>query len=294
MPHFESGAAQNRQRLGIVFGLTAAFMVAEVAAGFWTNSLALLADAGHMLADAGALGLALLAIRFAAQGATPQKTYGYHRAEILAALANSAVLLVISFFILYEAWVRFQDPPRVAGTPMLAVAVAGLAVNLVGAFLLHSGAGESLNVKGAYLEVLSDTLGSLGVIVASVLIWTKGWYLADPIISAGIGLFIVPRTWSLIREATHILMEGAPAHIDQTELEQAVAQVDGVREMHDLHIWTVTSGYDALSAHVTVEAGCDYDDTLRRLEHLLEKRFGIRHCTLQLETKAHSSAMNCR
>ncbi|MCC6391291.1 MAG: cation transporter [Bryobacterales bacterium] len=279
----EFGGRQNRRRLWLVFALTTLLMGMEAVAGVWANSLALLADAGHMLTDAGSLGLSLLAMHFAARNPTPGKSYGYYRAEILAALANATLLLMISIAILYEAWRRFQSPPEVLGMPVLIVAAAGLLVNLAGAFLLRQGSGESLNVQGAYLEVLSDTLGSAGVIIAGLLIWIKGWYLADPLISAAISLMILPRTWSLLSQATHILMEGAPAHIDQSALAAAANEVPGVLDLHDLHVWTITSGFTALSAHVTVEPGTDSNCVLNQLQALLRDRFGITHSTLQLE-----------
>jgi len=279
----EFGGRQNRGRLWLVFVLTTLLMGLEAVTGVWTNSLALLADAGHMLTDAGSLGLSLLAIHFAARNPTPGKSYGYYRAEILAALANATLLLMISLAILYEAWKRFQSPPEVLGMPVLIVAAAGLLVNLAGAFLLRQGSGESLNVQGAYLEMLSDMLGSAGVIVAGLLIWIKGWYLADPLISAAISLMILPRTWSLLSQAAHILMEGAPAHIDQAVLAAAANEVPGVLDLHDLHVWTITSGFTALSAHVTVAPGTDSNCVLNQLQALLRDRFGITHSTLQLE-----------
>ena len=195
-----SAAGKNKRNLAIVFGLTTAYMVAEAVGGLLTNSLALLADAGHMLTDAGALGLALLAIWFAGRPATQRKTYGYYRAEILAAFANALVLLFILAYILYEAWQRFQNPPEIAGWPMIIIATVGLVVNMIGVWLLHGASGESLNIEGAYLEVLKDALGSVGVIASGVIILTTGWYLADPIISAAIALLIIPRTWTLLRQ----------------------------------------------------------------------------------------------
>lgn len=277
-----SKAGKNKKNLVIVFGLTTAYMIAEAIGGLLTNSLALLADAGHMLTDAGALGLALLAIWFAGKPATREKTYGYYRAEILAALTNAVVLLFISFFILYEAWRRFQNPPEVMSLPMLIIAIIGLVINLIGMLLLAGGSAESLNVKGAYLEVLSDTLGSLGVIAASVIMLTTGWYLADPIISAGIGLFILPRTWTLLKQATHILLEGTPARIDQEAMEDAMNQVKGVKAVHDLHVWTITSGIDAMSGHVTVEDTSQGDGILAELQRVLRDQFEIEHTTIQL------------
>lgn len=282
--HGSSAARANKKQLLLVFALTSIYMLAEVAGGIFTGSLALLADAGHMLTDAGALGLALLAIRFAERPATPQKSFGYLRAEILAALANAVALLLITFYILVEAWRRFQSPPEVMSWPMLIVATLGLVVNFIGVLILRSSASGSLNVKGAYLEVLSDTLGSLGVIAASLIMLKTQWYLADPIIGAGIGLFIIPRTWGLLKEATHILMEGTPPHIDLGILEQRMCTVSGVLRVHDLHVWTITSGIDALSAHVIVEKHERNDEILKELQEVLEHEFGIHHTTLQMES----------
>src|SRR5262249_27652341 len=198
--HTETPANQNNHRLAFVFGLTAAYLVAEVIGGILTRSLALLADAGHMLTDVVGVGLALLAITFAARPATPQRTYGYYRVEILAALTNAVVLIGISFYILYEAYERFLHPPEVESQWMLLVATVGLGVNIVGIYILRGGATESLNLKGAYFEVLSDMLTSIGVILAALIMWATGWYYADPLLSAGIGLFILPRTWALLGE----------------------------------------------------------------------------------------------
>ena len=280
-----SAGRRNKKKLWTVFGLTAGYMVAEALGGVLTGSLALLADAGHMLTDAGALGLALFAIQYAERAATPAKTYGYLRTEILAALANAVALLLISFFILYEAWQRFRRPPEVLAGPMLIVASLGLILNFVSMRMLTAAAGESLNAKGAYLEVLSDTLGSVGVIAASVIVLSTGWYLADPIIGAAIGLFIVPRTWTLLKDATHILMEGVPERIDVAALESAMLGVAGVMAVHDLHVWTLTSGWDSLSAHVTVGDGQQQGRVLADLQELLKQRFEIEHATLQVEEK---------
>jgi cobalt-zinc-cadmium efflux system protein len=280
-----SAGRRNKRKLWIVFSLTAGYMVAEALGGVLTGSLALLADAGHMLTDAGALGLALFAIRYAERAATPAKTYGYLRTEILAALANAVALLLISFFILYEAWQRFRQPPEVLAGPMLIVASLGLILNFVSIRMLTAAAGESLNAKGAYLEVLSDTLGSIGVIAASVIVLTTRWYLADPIIGAAIGLFIVPRTWTLLKDATHILMEGVPERIDVPALESAMLRIAGVVAVHDLHVWTLTSGWDSLSAHVTIEDGTQQARILTDLQKLLKQTFQVEHATLQLEEK---------
>lgn len=280
-----SAGLKNKRSLWIAFLLTSNYMIAEAVGGILTGSLALLADAGHMLTDAGALGLALFAIRYAERPASPQKTYGFLRTEILAALANSLALLLVSGYILYEAWSRFREPPEVQGAPMMIVATIGLVLNFVSMRMLASAAGESLNAKGAYLEVLSDTLGSVGVIVAGVIVMTTGWNLADPIIGAGIGLFIVPRTWTLLKDSVHILLEGTPARIDLAALETAVKSVKGVILIHDTHVWTLTSGWDALSAHVTVEDGAWQPRILTELQALLITDFQIEHVTLQLEEK---------
>lgn len=261
-------------------------MTAEVVGGLATGSLALLADAAHMLTDAGGLGLALFAIRFAERPATPQKTYGYLRTEILAALANAVVLLVLTIYILYEAYRRFVDPPEVIGGPMLAVAVVGLVVNLISMRLLAGGSSESLNVKGAYFEVLSDMLGSLGVIVAALIVMLTGWRLADPIVGAGIGLFIVPRTWGLLKQATHILLEGTPPEVDLGLLEQRLREIPGVIAVHDIHVWTITSGLDAMSGHVVVSDMGEAARILREARRGLAEGFNIDHVTIQLEDQA--------
>jgi cobalt-zinc-cadmium efflux system protein len=285
MAHDHSPKVQNRQRLALVLVLTAAFMLAEFVAGLLTNSLALLADAGHMLTDVGGLALAVVAMRFAERPATPDKTYGYHRVEILAATANAVVLIVISVFILFEAYERWHNPPAVATRAMLLVAVFGLVVNLAGAALLRSGAEQSLNLKGAYFEVLSDLLSSVGVIAAAAVMWRTGWYWADPLVSAAIGLFILPRTWRLLKEAVDILLEGTPAHVDMAELRRAMESVPGVTRVHDLHAWTITSGMHALSAHAGVAAGCDGRSVLGALRECAT-RFRITHVTIQLEDAA--------
>jgi cobalt-zinc-cadmium efflux system protein len=236
-----------------------------------------------MLTDVAGLAMALVAIRFAAKPPTPAKTYGYYRVEILAALANAVVLLVISVFILYEAYRRFLSPPDVLGVPMLVVGAAGLIVNVAGIWLLRAGSAESLNVKGAYFEVLSDALGSIGVIMGAVLVLTTGWRQADPLIAAAIGLFIVPRTWGLLRQAVNILLEGTPPHLDVGEIQNAMALVPGVVEVHDLHVWTLTSGKYAMSGHVRVADEANGTEALRALQTLLHERFDVHHTTIQVE-----------
>lgn len=281
-----SAAAQNRRGLKITFVLTVTYFIVEVIGGFWTGSLALLADAAHMLTDVVGLGLALFAIWMAQKPATPQKTYGYYRVEILAALANAVILLGISFYIVYEAYRRFQQPPEVASLPMLAVAVIGLGINLVGLFILRDGAKGSLNVKGAFLEVVSDALGSVGVIIAALIMWATGWYYADPIFGVLIGLFILPRTWKLLTQAVNVLLESTPAHINLASVEETMLAVDGVEKVHDLHVWTITSGVEALSTHILLAEQCDPkegDRVLEEISVLLKEKFGIEHSTIQIE-----------
>jgi cobalt-zinc-cadmium efflux system protein len=269
--------------MAIVFGLTTTYMLAEAGGGFLTGSLALLADAGHMLTDAAALGLALFAIRYSERPANPQKTFGYHRAEVLAALVNAVVLLLISVFVLYEAWRRFSHPPKVMSVPMLGIALLGLIVNFIGMRLLSGSAEHSLNVKAAYLEVLSDMLGSIGVIAASAIMITTGWYLADPIFGAAIGLFIVPRTWKMLKDTAHILMEGVPANVNLQLLQEEMLRVPGVTTVHDIHVWTLTSGLDSISGHVCVANPKDGILILSQLREMLRERFGISHITIQIE-----------
>lgn len=275
----------NRHRRGLAWSLaiTSAFLVVEAIAGWLTGSLALLADAGHMLTDAGGLALALFAIEWAARPATPQKTYGYYRVEILAAVANAVVLLVVSIFIVIEAYRRIFSPSEIATGPMLLVALLGLFVNGVGAVLLHAGSTESLNVRGAYLDMLGDMLGSFGVVLAAVLVRFTGWRWVDPVVAGAIGLLIVPRTWTLLREALNILLEGTPPHLDLGEIEKAMRAVAGVEQVHDLHIWTLTSGKYAMSAHVAVRAGTDTAEVLRALQAVLHQRFNVHHTTIQVE-----------
>lgn len=292
-PHGASSAGgQHQRKLLIVLGLTASYMVAEVIGGIVTGSLALLADAGHMLTDVLGLSMALAAIRFSQRAATPAKTYGFYRTEILAALANGLVLFAVAAYILYEAWRRFQDPPEIETGPMLAVAVGGLIVNLIGAKMLHGGSGESLNVKGAFLEVVSDLLGSIGVIAAALVIRFTGFWQADPIISVLIGLFILPRTWSLLKSVVDVLLEAAPAHINVGEVEQAIRTVPGVESVHDLHIWSITSGFVALSGHVEGR-GRPSEDILHDVQGVLRERFKIEHATLQVESGDHADGGCC-
>lgn len=277
--------AKNKRRLGIALALTSLYLAVEVAAGFWTGSLALLADAGHMLTDVGGLALALVAIRFAERPATPEKTFGYYRVEILAAMANALILVAISAVVLYEAYRRFRNPPEVESKLMLLVAVVGLVINVMGILILRGGSSKSLNVKGAYFEILSDALTSIGVIIAAAIIWATGWRYADPLLSAGIGLFILPRTWTLLKEAVGVLLEGTPSDVNMTALREAIAKVEGVTEVHDLHVWTLTTGMNALSVHVVRDGGKDGDGILRMVRERIASGFPIGHVTVQIEAQ---------
>ena len=281
--HRETAAARSRGALVLTLALTGGSMVVELVGAVVTGSLALFADAAHMLTDVGGLALALFAIWIAARPPTPAKTYGYYRAEILAALVNALLLLAVAGVILVEAYERLIHPRAVLGGPMLAIGALGLVVNLVGAWLLHRDAEESLNVRAAYLEVLSDAVSSLGVLVAAGVVLVTAWMPADALVSAGIALFIVPRTWRLLRQAVNVLLEGVPAHLDLTAIEEAMTQMVGVRHVHDLHVWTLTSGREAMSAHV--QDMREHDRLLEALHAVLHARFGIDHTTIQLETE---------
>lgn len=278
-----SAAARNKRPLTIVFFTTLTYLVAEVVGGWWTGSLALLADAGHMLTDVAGVGLALLAIRFAEKPATAKRTFGYYRFEILAALTNAVVLILISVYILYEAYFRFLNPPKVESGIMMWVAGLGMLVNLYGVYLLRKSSGESLNMKGAYFEVLSDLLTSVGVIVAGAIMLTTQWYYADPLLSAGIGLFILPRTWALLKESVNVLLEGTPADVNLEAMRQGLLQVPGVAAVHDLHAWVLTSGVNALSAHVVLTAEARHEDVLTRTQDYITTKHPIQHATIQVE-----------
>jgi len=268
--------------LQIALGLTLALMIAEVVGGLWSNSLALLADAGHMLTDAGALGLSLFVAWMCRQPSRPEKTYGYLRWEILAALLNGATLLLISFWIVWEALRRFSAPVPVEGGLMLVFAAIGLVVNVIAVWILHGVNRASLNVRGAYLHVLGDLLASGGTIVAAVLVRTMGWVAADPIASLVSTVLIVGSAWRLVREAVDVLLEAAPPHIALEAVRSRLQSIPGVESVHDLHVWTVTSGVVAMSAHAIVRQSDHHQDVLERAHDLLQE-MGIHHVTVQLE-----------
>ena len=275
----------SRRRLAWALALAAGFMAVEFAGGLLANSLALLADAGHMLSDVAALGLSLFALWMAARPSGPERTYGHYRIEILAALANGATLVALSIWIVAEAVARLHDPPEVAAPLMLAVAAAGLAVNLAALAILRGGRDESLNVRGAWLHVVSDALGSVQVLLAGALIWGFGWNWADPAASVLIALLIVYSAWWLLKDAVAVLMESAPGHIDVDQVRDAILGVAGVGEVHDLHVWTITSGFEALSAHVVPEGEVETGTLPAAIRAELHDRFGIAHVTVQVESE---------
>lgn len=276
--------AKHRGRLWAAFGLLLAFMAVEAVAAVMTGSLALLSDAGHMFTDVLGIGMALAAITAASRASrSGQRTFGLYRMEVLAALANAVLLFAVACYVVVEAVRRFSQPPEVPAVPMLAVAVAGLAANVVAFFLLRAGSRESLNVRGAYLEVLGDLFTSVGVIVAAVVIAVTDWWYADPLIAVAVGLFILPRAYQLGRAALRVLVQAAPAHLDISAVRAALLAVDGVADVHDLHVWTLTSGMDVASAHLVLERDADLAAVLARSRRLLQDRFAIEHATLQAE-----------
>ena len=273
------------RRLAFVLALSLSFLAVEVAAGLLTGSLALLADAGHMLTDVAGLILALIAMKFAERPPSPRRTYGYHRVEILAAMTNGLVLLGVAGYILLEAFERFSRPAEVASVPVLVVATVGLVVNVAGALLLHSGSRSSLNVRGAYNEVLADAVSSVGVIVGAAVMTLTGWYWVDPLVAVLIAIFILPRTLTLLREAVQVLLEGTPRDVDIAAVRGAMEAVDGVKTVHDLHVWTLTSGVHALSAHAILQDGAAHGEVLAALRHRVTHGFPISHVTVQIEER---------
>lgn len=278
-----SAGAKHRRPLAIALGLTATYLVVEIVVGIAVGSLALISDAGHMLTDTAGLAMALAAITFAQRGADDRRTYGRYRLEALASLANALLLFAVAIYVLIEAIGRFQDPVDVPGIGLIAVATVGLIVNVISFQLLRSGAGESINVRGAFLEVMADMIGSAGVIVAGIILLTTGWPYADPIVGVGIGLFVLPRALRLGRDAIHILLEGVPDDIELADVRGALASVPGVTEVHDLHVWTLTSGINLATAHLRLAAGADPAAALAAANAALHDGFGLEHTTLQLE-----------
>ena len=287
----------NTSALRWAFGITTVILVAEAVGGWLTNSLALLSDAGHMLSDAASLGLSLLAIHFAQKPASASKSYGYRRLEILAALANGVALFVIAVAISWEAAHRLFAPPPVASLPMMGIAGIGLAANLASAWvLLHQGdVKDNLNLRSAYLHVLGDALGSVGALLAGALMYFYGWYVADPIVSVAVALLILRGAWGVVSQSLHILMEGTPAGSNIEAMIASLETIPGVCNVHDVHVWTVTSGYDVFSCHLVVSKGTNITKVVAAGAELLERQFGIRHTTIQvLEDDADCRELNCR
>ncbi|HRY09997.1 MAG TPA: cation diffusion facilitator family transporter [Candidatus Nanopelagicales bacterium] len=285
-----TAGARHRKPLLIAFLLTVAFVGVEFVAALFSGSLALLSDAGHMLTDAGGLGMALAAITLASAGSKAvHRTYGWYRVEILASLVNTLLLFGVAVYVMAEAYDRLRHPGEheVGSTLMMGVAVAGLVINVISFRLLMAGAKESLNLRGAYLEVMADAIGSVGVLIGGAIIALTGWYWVDSVIAVGIGLFILPRAYSLGREAFRVLVESAPAHIDVDRVAQDLAELPGVVEAHDLHVWTITSGMDAMSVHLQVEPGAETHAVLDRARDLLRDTHHITHATVQIEPTDH-------
>ena len=291
MGHLSEVRAQNRRTLGYVLALTVAITVVEVIGGLLTGSLALLADAVHMLSDNVALGLALVAVWLAGRPSTPERSFGYQRAEVLAALVNGLILVGLAIWIFVEAYGRLTDPPDVLGGWMLAVALVGLAGNLAAAGMLARTAHASLNMQAALRHVIADAFGSAGVVVAALVILTTGWRYADPAVGALIAVLVLASSWTVLRDSVHILLEGTPRGIDARGLARRLSGMDGVVDVHDLHVWTITSGFVALSAHVLVQPDDDCHARRRELERMLAEEYGIEHTTLQVDHASPASSV---
>ena len=287
-PRTRAEREKDRKRLGFALVFTSIIAIAEAVGGYLTNSLALMSDAGHMLTDISALALSLLALWFAAKPANVRKTYGYYRLEILSALANGVLLLGITVFIVIEALHRFRAPEPIKVGPMLIVATIGLVSNLIALASLHKS--HSMTVRGAFLHVLGDTLSSVGVIAAAVVIYFTGWMMMDPLISVAISVVILVGAYRLVRDAVDVLLEATPAHVDMEAVRAIMKEVPGVTSVHDLHVWTISSGIYALSCHLVVvdPLTCNNDEILSAVKHELFDRFGIDHTTIQIESEAYA------
>jgi cobalt-zinc-cadmium efflux system protein len=280
--HDHTGNA-NASALKMALALTGTFLVAEVVGGILTGSLALLSDAAHMMTDSAGLAIALAAVQIGARPADNRRTFGYKRFEILAAAFNALLLFGVAAYILYEGIKRFVEPSEIQSLPMLVIAALGLVVNLIAMRILDSGRSSSLNVKGAYLEVWSDMLGSVGVITAALIIWLTGWTWVDPVVAIAIGLWVLPRTWVLFKETTNILLEGVPEGIDLDTLAARLSSSAGIASVHDLHVWALTSGMPSLSAHLVLKDGFGPDATRLAATEVMQQEFEITHVTFQVE-----------
>lgn len=282
--HSHDSSYRNRnKRLVLALTITGSWFLIELAGGLYANSMALLADAAHMLTDLAALGLSLFALKISARPATHSKTFGYLRAEILAALANGIFLILIALFIFYESYQRLWDPPEVKSVAMLLVAATGLLANLATAALLFRGRHESLNVRGAFLHVLGDTLGSLGAIIAGILIAARQWYLADPVVSCVVGALVLYSSWKLVAESVDVLLEGTPRHLKVSSILTDLGALRGVVSVHDMHVWSITSGMIAMSCHVVLRESEDAARVLAESSRMMREKYGIDHTTIQIE-----------
>jgi cobalt-zinc-cadmium efflux system protein len=281
--HSHSQGPKGKKRLVLALSITAIWFLIELAGGIYANSLALLADAAHMLTDLGALGLSLFALKIAARPATHEKTYGYLRAEILAAFANGIFLILLGLFIFYESYQRFWAPPEVKSLPMLIVAATGLCANLVTAGLLYGSRKENLNLRGAFLHVLGDTLGSIGAILAGILIMVRQWLLADPVVSVVVGCLVLYSSWELVKESVAVLLEGTPRHLKISQILKDLGGIHGVVSVHDLHVWSIASGMTAMSCHIVMKTDEDANRVLAESSLLMREKFRIGHTTIQLE-----------
>ena len=286
-------STKNEKVLWAAFALTTTFLIVEAVAGILLNSLALLSDAAHMFTDSAALGIALAAVRIARKPADQYRTYGYHRFEILAATFNALLLFGVAIYILYEAWQRFQSPVAVQSVGMMLVASLGLIINFISIRLLSSGKDKSLNLKGAYLEVWSDLVGSIGVIVGGAIIYFTGLAWVDTVVAVGIGLWVIPRTWILLKESLNLLLEGVPLNIDIQEVEKEILNQKGVVSLHDLHLWGITSGKNSLTAHILMDGTVDSAKLINAIQSRLSDKFSITHTTLQCETTLCAQAEVC-
>lgn len=280
--HNHAAGINNERKLAIAIGLTGTFLIAEIVGGILTESLALLSDAAHMFTDVMALVIAFIAIKIGKRAADHLRTFGYRRFEILAAAFNAIILFLVAIYIMFEAYERFMTPPDIKTGGMLVVAALGLIVNLVSMRILQSGSETSLNMKGAYLEVFADMLGSIGVIIGSILIYYTGWKQIDPILAVLIGLWVLPRTWKLLSESLNILLEGVPAGIELKKVHAELAALPGVKDVHDLHIWSITSGQHSLKAHLLVSVHPE-DSSLLTDAHNIAEKHGIKHTNFQIE-----------
>ncbi|MCX7639824.1 MAG: cation diffusion facilitator family transporter [Pyrinomonadaceae bacterium] len=279
---------ENLRRVKVALGLIFVYMLIEILGGYFANSLALLADATHMFTDLVALLLTLAAFWFASKPASPEKTYGYYRLEILAAFINGVFLVSISLFVIYQAHLRFKSEIDVKGDLLTSIAFGGLLVNLVCAYILHSGSKDNLNLRGAWLHVVADALGSIAAILAGVLIVFFGWFWADAAMSLVISLIIIYGAWNLIRDSVNVLIEATPSHINLKEVKKTILETEKVKDVHDLHVWTITSGIYALSVHVVYEEGVSQRELLKKVCSSLREKFGIGHLTIQMETEGDS------